>query len=151
MRLYPLTLITATHFSLAYLSINSIACKKFQTRQLELFFNCKVRPHHACFCDLHWLPIKFRVQLKLILIVYKSLQNQAPPYINDLLSMKTEFNYSLRSSSKLLLSVPGVNCSTLGDRALTRAASFLWNSLPLTTRSSSSSFIKRKKHSWRHL
>jgi len=43
--------------------------------------------------DLHWLP-------KLLLIVYKSLHNQAPDYINDFLSMKTESNYSLRSSSR---------------------------------------------------
>ena len=31
--------------------------------------------------DLHWLPIKFRVQFKLLLIVYESLHNQAPDYI----------------------------------------------------------------------
>ena len=34
------------------------------------------------FVGLHWLPIKFRVQLKLLLIVCKSLHNQAPHYIN---------------------------------------------------------------------
>ena len=39
--------------------------------------------------------------------------------------MKTESNYSLRSSSQFFLSVPRVNCPTF-------AAPLLWNSLPLT-------------------
>ena len=52
------------------------------------------------FVDLHWLPLKFRVQFKLLLTVYKSLHNQAPDYINDLLSLKTESNYFLRSSGQ---------------------------------------------------
>ena len=46
------TLTTATHFSFAYLNINSITHhRKFRTRQLELLLNCyKVLPHYACFC-----------------------------------------------------------------------------------------------------
>ena len=92
------------------------------------------------FAGLHWLPIKFIFQFKLLLIVYKSLHNQAPDYINDLLSMKTESNYCLRSSSQFLLSVPRVNCPTFGGRAFTHAAPVLWNSLPLTIRSISSNF-----------
>lgn len=40
MHLYPLTLNTATPFSLANLNINSIAFRKSKTQQLELFFNC---------------------------------------------------------------------------------------------------------------
>ena len=31
--------------------------------------------------DLHWLPVTFRVQFKLLLFVYKSLHNQSPSYI----------------------------------------------------------------------
>ena len=95
--------------------------------------------------DLHWLPVTFRVQFKLLLFVYKSLHNQSPSYIlmqikrkKDLLSLKPAANYALRSSSQSLLFVPKVNCSTLGDRAFAHAAPVLWNSLPLTIRTSSS-------------
>lgn len=95
--------------------------------------------------DLHWLPLEFRVQFKLLLIVFKSLHNQTPDYINDLLSMKTESNYSLRSSSQFLLSVPRVNCSTFGGHAFTHAAPVLWNSLPLTIKSSSIIFVFKKR------
>ena len=95
--------------------------------------------------DLHWLPVSFRVQFKLLLLVYKALHNQSPSYINDLLSLKPATNYALRSSAKSLLVVPKVNCSTLGDRAFAHAAPVLWNSLPLTIRTSSSLAIFKKQ------
>ena len=88
--------------------------------------------------DLHWLQVTFRVQFKLLLFVYKSLHNQSPSYIKDLLFLKPAANYALRSSAQSLLFVPKVNCSALVDRAFAHAAPVLWNSLPLTTRTSSS-------------
>ena len=51
----------------------------------------------------------------------------------------------IRSSAKSLLFVPKVNCSTLGDQAFARAAPALWNSLPLTIRTSSSLAIFKKQ------
>jgi len=81
----------------------------------------------------------------LLLFVYKALHNQTPSYIKDLLSLKPAANYSLRSSGKSLLVVPKVNCSTLGDRAFAHAAPVLWNSLPLTIRTSSSLAIFKKQ------
>ena len=95
--------------------------------------------------DLHWLPVTFRVQFKLLLLVYKSLHNQSPPYIKDLLSPKPATNYALRSSTQSLLFVPKANCSSLGDRAFAHAAPVLWNSLPLTIRTSSSLAIFKKQ------
>ena len=95
--------------------------------------------------DLHWLPVTFRVQFKLLLFVYKSLHNQSPSYIKDLLSLKPAANYALCSSAQSLLFVAKVNCSTLGDRAFAHAAPVLWNSLPLTIRTSSSLAIFKKQ------
>ena len=95
--------------------------------------------------DFHWLPVTFRVQFKLLLFVYKSLRNQSPPYIKDLLSLKPATNYALRSSAQSLLFVPKANCSSLGDRAFAHAASVLWNSLPLTKRTSVSLAIFKKQ------
>ena len=95
--------------------------------------------------DLHWLPVTFRVQFKLLLFVYKSLHNQSPPYIKDLLSLRPATNYALCSSAQSLLFVPKANCSSLGDRAFAHAAPVLWNSLPLTIRTSSSLAIFKKQ------
>jgi len=64
----------------------------------------------------------------------------------DILSLKPAANYTLRSSAKALLFVPKVNCPTLGDRAFAHAAPVLWNSLPLTIRTSSSLAIFNLKH-----
>ena len=95
--------------------------------------------------DLHWLPVTFRVQFRLLLFGYKSLHNQNLSYIKDLLSLKPAANYALRSSPKSLLFVPKVNCSTLGDRAFAHATPVLWNSLSLTIRTSSSLAIFKKQ------
>lgn len=90
---------------------------------------------------LYWA----RVQFKLLLFVYKSLHNQSPSYIKDLLSLNPATNYALHSSAQSFLFVPKVNCSTLGDRAFAHAAPVLWNSLPLTIRTSSSLAIFKKQ------
>ena len=102
--------------------------------------------HHItpALIDLHWLPVTFRVQFKLLLFVYKSLENQSRLYIKDLLSLKPAANYALRSSAQSLLFFPKVSCSTIGDRAFAHAAPVLFNSLPLTIRTSRSLAILKK-------
>ena len=52
---------------------------------------------------------------------------------------------ALRSSAQSLLFVPKANCSSLEDRAFAHAAPVLWNSLPLTIRTSSSLAIFKKQ------
>ena len=64
---------------------------------------------------LHWLPIKFRVEFKIGLLVYKALNGMAPQYITDLLSFKPEGNYHLRSDDYSLLKIPKTNSKILGD------------------------------------
>ena len=36
--------------------------------------------------DLHWLPIKQRIEFKLCLLVHKTLVGHSPAYISDLLT-----------------------------------------------------------------
>ncbi len=55
--------------------------------------------------SLHWLPIKLRVDFKVLLFAYKALHNSAPDYICDLIKPYTA-SRSLRSSDQLFLSVP---------------------------------------------
>ena len=33
--------------------------------------------------DLHWLPVKFRIDFKILLIVFKALHGLAPDYISE--------------------------------------------------------------------
>ena len=37
---------------------------------------------------LHWLPVELRVHYKILLTIYKCLNNQAPSYLSELLSIK---------------------------------------------------------------
>ncbi len=36
--------------------------------------------------SLHWLPIKFRISYKIVLLAYKALNDLAPVYLTNLLS-----------------------------------------------------------------
>lgn len=81
--------------------------------------------------ELHWLPVQYRIQYKLLLYVFKSLHNSAPKYIKDLIVPRTCVR-TLRSSSLNLLEVPRSRTVRAGDRAFQHAAPVLWNRLPPT-------------------
>ena len=86
---------------------------------------------------LHWLPIHFRIQYKLLLMTFKAIHNLAPTYLSDLLHFPTHSRV-LRSSSSILLSVPRARLTSMGSRAFSRSAPSLWNSLPLSLQTSDS-------------
>ncbi|KAF7644377.1 hypothetical protein LDENG_00222770, partial [Lucifuga dentata] len=65
---------------------------------------------------LFLLPVSFRVDFKILLLVFKAVHNQAPAYIRDLLSFYKPDRY-LRSSSKNLLVVPKSHLVTKGNQA----------------------------------
>ena len=77
---------------------------------------------------LHWLPIKFRIQFKVLLLVYKALNGLAPKYIKELL-VPYKPRRHLRSEAKGLLDEPRTRLK-FGDRAFSISAPRLWNALP---------------------
>ena len=84
---------------------------------------------------LHWLPVRQRVQYKMLLITYKCYYNQGPAYLKDLL-VKHVPSRELRSEHQKLLDPPSrfERLKSYGGRAFIRAAPALWNSLPLNLR-----------------
>ena len=78
--------------------------------------------------NLHWLPIKFRIQFKVLLLVYKALNGLAPKYIKELL-VPYKPRRHLRSEAKGLLDEPRTRLK-FGDRAFSISAPRLWNALP---------------------
>ena len=86
---------------------------------------------------LHWLPVKFRLDFKVLLLTYKALNNLAPSYLQDLLHIHTP-SRTLRSASALTLVLPRTRTASMGSRAFGYAAPHLWNSLPVEVRNSSS-------------
>ena len=93
--------------------------------------------------DLHWLPVSHRIIFKLMLIVYKSLNNCSPTYISDLIS-KYSPSRNLRSGNLSLLIECKVNRGW-GERSFAFAAPHTWNSLPLDIRQASTLNIFKKK------
>ena len=98
---------------------------------------------------LHWLPIKFRIQFKIMLLVYKCLNGQAPSYLSELLELKsTTLRPGLWSTyDRTLLCIPFTKRKTFADRSFSLAGPKLWNCLPKTIRESpnTDSFKKHLK------
>lgn len=79
--------------------------------------------------QLHWLPFKYRIIYKILLLTFKAINNLAPQYLSELVHIKTSTR-SLRSSSSIQLILPPARLVTMGSRAFSRSAPYLWNSLP---------------------
>ena len=77
---------------------------------------------------LHWLPIKQRIKYKTLLLVFKSLNNLAPSYLRNKLTLKSQ--NSLRSSNQKLLIIPKKRLKSYGDRSFSTAGPKFWNALP---------------------
>jgi hypothetical protein len=83
---------------------------------------------------LHWLPVEYRIKFKILMLTYRCLHNLGPDYLKNLLHPYQPVR-TLRSSADDLLTIPRTNLSTYGDRAFSKAAPVLWNSLPSHLRS----------------
>ena len=83
---------------------------------------------------LHWLPVVYRIQYKIMLLVYKCLNNRAPVYLSDMLELYTPAR-ALRSSHKSLLKEPTFRTESYGRRAFSVSAPRMWNTLPQDIRS----------------
>ena len=55
--------------------------------------------------ELHWLPLKQRIHFKILLFVFKAIHGVAPTYIQNLVSVKSQGTYNLRSSGGILLAL----------------------------------------------
>ena len=55
--------------------------------------------------ELHWLPVAERIHFKTLLLTFKSLNDMAPFYLRELLSLYIP-SRTLRSSSKSVLVIP---------------------------------------------
>ena len=71
--------------------------------------------------SLHWLPVQFRIEFKILLLTYKALHGQAPSYLKELIVP----HYPTRTLCSLnagLLVVPIVSKSRTGARAFSYQA-----------------------------
>ena len=99
--------------------------------------------HHvtSLLIQLHWLPVKYRIQYKLATLAFRKFDKSLPPYLSSLLEIKTNDGVSIRTRSSLgkkLIPPPAPRTSTYGSRAFSTQAPEIWNSLPSKLRDSPS-------------
>jgi hypothetical protein len=98
--------------------------------------------------SLHWLPIAYRIDYKIALMVFKCLNSMAPAYLTNLIHVKS-CSRTTRSSTNggIILSIPLIKKSTCRARSFSVYGPRLWNSLPLAIKEAPSleSFKKRLK------
>uniref|UniRef100_A0A8C6NSL6 Reverse transcriptase domain-containing protein n=1 Tax=Nothobranchius furzeri TaxID=105023 RepID=A0A8C6NSL6_NOTFU len=82
--------------------------QKVQNAAARFLTNTNRRMHITpILADVHWLPVKFRINFKVLLYVYKALYCPSPSYLTDLLTPYV-LTRALRSADHLLLVVPKV-------------------------------------------
>ena len=81
--------------------------------------------------ELHWLPIKARIQHKVLSLTYKSLNELAPQYLQDLITLYPVARPGFRSKKSFQqLVIPFTKRKTLASRAFSSVAPRWWNQLP---------------------
>ena len=113
---------------------------------IRYIYNISIYNHTALlpyYKQCHILPLKYRIQFKLCLMVFKILNNLSPTYLNKLFKIYVPFRDSLRSAS---------NCNKIiTNHCFVKTISYkvcdAWNPLPvkLCTMSSLVTFKKELK------
>ena len=120
-----------------------------QNRAARLVKGLKIRDRITpALIDLHWLPIKARIEFKICLLTYKAMRNGVPKYLRDCLvpyAEATSINISIRhAEDPHRLFEMGAN-HMIGDRTFRYAAPRLYNSLPFDVKESQNASVFKKK------
>ncbi len=110
--------------SIARLQLVQNAAAKFLKRQRKFDHVTPILK------SLHWFSVHFRIEFKILLYVFKSINNLAPSYLSDQLYPYNP-TQSLRSGDQRLLSVHRSRLKHRGDRAFAVAFQPIsdWHSL----------------------
>ena len=123
---------------------NSLLCNvpSYLLQRLQRLLNTAARivmylPKHEhisrALRELHWLPVRKRIDYKLLLITYKCLNGIGPSYLSELLYPYVP-KMNLRSSTQGLLCVPNTRLKSFGDRGFSAVVPKLWNDLPTSVK-----------------
>ncbi|CAH3047034.1 unnamed protein product, partial [Porites evermanni] len=109
--------------------------QRVQNSAARLLMSCKKYDHITpILINLHWLPVRYRINFKILLLTFKALRGMAPSYIIDLIHTKTNTRHLLRSNEGVLLKHPAGKMKK-SYRSFSVAAPTLWNALPVSLRS----------------
>ena len=83
--------------------------------------------------NLHWLPIDFRIEFKILLTTFKAHKGLVPGYVHDMLHAYQPPR-ALRLMNLALLKSLSAQRKTVGGKSFAAVAPTLWNKLCLTLR-----------------
>ena len=112
--------------------------QKFQNIAAKLTLNKnKFDCSTECMKESHWLPIRVRIKFKVLMLVYKCLQNKALLYRRNLIKKRECRRKGLRSSEDdlMLVEVPRTLKKTYAGRSFSVYGPELWNKLSYNIRS----------------
>ena len=116
-----------------------IKLQKVQNNAARLVLRRSISSHATPMLEsLHWLPVEKRIDYKLSLLCYKSLNDLAPSYLASLLKVYIPPRQLRSSSDSLIFQIPHYYYKTLGERSFSFQALTSWNKLPLSLRNSDS-------------
>lgn len=99
--------------------------------------------------ELHWLPVRQRIEFKLCLLVFKCLRQVAPLYLTSMcVTLASGPMSHLRSAAHGDLLVPRCRTAGYGPRSFAVAGPACWNNLPLELKTlplTSEQFVSRLK------
>ena len=94
--------------------------------------------------EIHWLPVKWRIDFKVATTTYKLLESNEPAYLRSRISVRVP-RCSLRSSADDRRLDDHPTRTNIGARAFRCVAPTIWNALPLDIRDSPSASVFKSK------
>jgi len=113
--------------------------QRLQNKAARLVYSCgRDQPSAGLLKELHWLPVKERIEYKIMLYVYKCINEQGPTYLGDLVSLQR--NDPLGTGRRLRSHSDYTRLSMLrsykkaGDSSFAVAAPRIWNNTSVEIR-----------------
>ena len=105
--------------------------QRVQNTAARLVFNLRKYDRiNPALVTLHWLPVKYRIEFKTLLIVFKGLHVKAPTYIQEIITSSQSKRNSIRSNEERVLKVPKFKHDAFGKCAFAVYGPLAWNCLP---------------------
>jgi len=121
--------------------------QRVQNAAARLIFELRPRDHVTpSLMQLHWLPVRLRVQYKLCMLMHNIHIGRAPVYLTNIVqaTSTSSTRSGLRSASTTNYVTPRLR-TKFGERAFSHAGPAAWNALPSDLRTENSSSIFRKR------
>ena len=110
---------------------------KLQKRVAKIILNKPLRsPTIGLLKELNWLSFSDRCKYHAGVLVFKALNNMAPNYLSELLTLSNNDNYSLRSMNNCDLVVKRKYRTNLYQDSFTSFSMKIWNDIPTSIRKS---------------